>query len=56
MFVIFKNKRPAGNQKYITYEQARQAVRKRLRKLVDVRNAGQPSFPMWALGYEIRRV
>lgn len=56
MFVIFRNKRPAGNKKFTTYEAARQVVRKRLRKLVETRYHGQPSFPMWALGYEIRRV
>lgn len=53
---IFKNDRPAGNKWYSTYETARQALRRRLRKLTTERSNGQPSLPMWTFGYEIRRV
>lgn len=56
MYIVFKNNRPAGNKKYSTYEQARQAVRKFLRDVTTFRNKGQPSLPFFALGYEIRKV
>lgn len=52
---IFKDNRPAGNKWYSSYEAARQALRKRLRKLTTDRNHGQPNLPMWTFGYEIRR-
>lgn len=53
---IFKDNRPAGNKWYSTYETARQALRKRLRKMTTDRSKGQPTLHMWTLGYEIRRV
>ena len=56
MYQIAKNKRPAGNKLFATYEAARQRLRKRLRKLTESRRKGQPALPMWSFGYEIRRV
>lgn len=32
MYIVFKNKRPAGNKKFASYEQARQWVRKLIRR------------------------
>jgi hypothetical protein len=32
MYIVFKNNRPAGNKKFTSYEQARQWVRKQIRK------------------------
>lgn len=55
MFAIFKNNRKTKTL-YPTYEAARQTLRKRLRKVTSERHKGQPSLPMWTLGYEIRRV
>lgn len=56
MYVIFKSNRPAGNTRFQTYEAARQALRKRLRKLTGLRISGQPALPFYLFGYEIRNV
>ncbi len=32
MYIVFKNNKPAGNEKFSTYEKARQQARKWLRK------------------------
>lgn len=53
---IFKEGRPAGNKWYSTYEAARQAVRKLMRKKLAARHKGQPRAPMSCLGYAIKRV
>lgn len=66
-FMIFKNNRPAGTTKFATWENARQALRKRLRKQTTVRYLGQPAnnlavngiggaFSYTALGYTIRKI
>lgn len=56
MYVIFKSNRPAGNTRFSSYEAARQALRKRLRKLTFTRVSGQPAIPFHLFGYEIRNV
>ena len=57
MYVLFKLNRPAGNVKFATYEAARQALRKRLRKLTSARINRQPDSVLGHLfGYEIRKV
>lgn len=55
MFKIYRNgSRVARSHSFSTYEQARQWVRKQLRKLVTDRSAGQPPIPFAVFGYEIR--
>ena len=56
MFKILKNGRRATTRLFPTYELARQHVRKLIRKVTETRHAGQPTTPMWLLGYEIRQV
>ena len=56
MFKIYKNKRIATKTLFSSYEQARQWVRKQLRKSTDLRNSGQPAVPFALFGYEIRNV
>jgi hypothetical protein len=60
MYILFKNNRPAGNKKYATYNEARQAARKLIRKhsfLWQLYDIGVNSNPtsLKAYGYEIRK-
>ena len=59
MYILFKNKRPAGNKKYATYDEARQAARKLIRKNdfwwnMGPRDSTNPT-PLSLYGYEIRK-
>jgi hypothetical protein len=64
MFKILKNGRTSSKTLFATYEQARQFLRKRLRKTTGFRDEGQPSnpglqnglFSYTSLGYNIRKV
>lgn len=56
MYLVFKNKRPAGNTKFSSYEKARQYLRKKLRELVPFRLNGQPAVTFAQLGYTIKKV
>jgi hypothetical protein len=58
MYIITKDNRPQGNKKFLTYEEARQTVRKWIRK-----NAAHWAFftsgnnpTINVLGYQIKRV
>ncbi len=58
MYVIYKNNRKLKSHNYTlafwSYEQARQFVRKQLRKTSYVRHKGQPDILMCDRGYKIR--
>jgi len=64
MFTIFKNNRKSSKTLFLSYETARQHLRKRLRKLMKTRVHGQPgtantwgpTFSYTSLGYNIRKV
>jgi len=57
MYVVFKGKRPAGNKKFLTYEEGRQYARKRVRKLLDGFPKDTTSNPPINLfGYSVRQV
>ena len=55
MFTIVKNNKKTKTTFY-TYESARQALRKKLRKLTALRRSGQPWVSMKDFGYQIRQV
>ena len=55
MYTIVKNNRKQKTT-YATYEAARQALRKRLRKLTLGRNKGQPNVHMSLFGFTIKQV
>ncbi len=56
MFMIFKNNKPAGTTRFLTYEKARQTLRKRLRKVTAFRLYNQPAVTLGDLGYSIKAV
>lgn len=61
MFVLFKRGKPAGNQKFSTYEQARQFARKLIRKNFPNWQSPFALFyesnpPIGAYGYTVRKV
>jgi hypothetical protein len=55
MYLVFKGQRPAGNQKFTTYEQARAYARKLVRRFLDGwTETSNP--PIGAFGYTVKRV
>lgn len=56
MFKVYKNNRVATKNTFNSYEQARQWVRKQLRKVTTNRISGQPTIPFALFGYDIRNV
>lgn len=55
MYIIAQNNKVAPVL-YSTYEQARQTVRKMLRKAIPFRHKGQPDYPMAYSPYQILKV
>ena len=55
MYLVYKNNRKQRTL-FSSYEQARQFIRRKLRKATTDRRSGQPALPMWTFGYEIRPV
>ncbi len=56
MYIIYRNGNRTVRAKFLTYEQARQHVRKLMRDQTYTRQSRQPTFTMGFLGYEIRKV
>jgi hypothetical protein len=63
MFIVFKNSRPAGNKKFLTYDDARNYARKLIRKNTMWASKfrtiyyGEQSNPALSdFGYSVKRV